>query len=384
MSNQDAVITPEVMPKEALQIIEQTGVENSTATQLREAFVTMFADAEKWLAQAKAIKVTDVSQTREMKLARDMRLALRQIRCDAENARKRLKADALAKGKAIDGIANVLKALVEPVEAYLQDQEDFAKRVEEQKREELRQARNLAMTPYAEFFTMSPGFDLSSMSQEQFDAMLDGLKMKKDAKEAAERKMEELRLAEEERLRKEAEENARLEAEQREKERLERERLLKEAQDKAQEEAKKRLEAERKAKAEREKAEEARKKAEREAAEAKAKADAERAKIQEKLDAERKERERMQAEIDAKAKAEREEKESVEREEAARLEAERIAKQKAEQAPDKDKALAFAATIRELKVPELSSEKGKEFQKILESQVEGFAKWVETKTATQL
>lgn len=395
MSNQDAVITPEVMPKEALQIIEQTGVENSTATQLREAFVTMFADADKWLAQAKAIKVTDISQTREMKLARDMRLALRQIRCDAENTRKRLKADALAKGKAIDGIANVLKSLVEPVEAYLQDQEDFAKRVEEQKREELRQARNLAMTPYAEFFAMSPGFDLSAMSQEQFDAMLQGLNMKKEAKEAAERKMEELRVAEEERLRKEAEEKARLEAEQREKERLERERLLKEAQDKAQEEAKKRLEAERKAKAEREKAEEARKKAEaeqaeirakaeREAAEAKAKADAEKAKIQAKLDAERKERERMQAEIDAKAKAEREEKERAEREETERLEAERIAKQKAEQAPDKNKALAFAATIRALKVPELSSEKGKEFQKLLESQVEGFAKWVETKTATQL
>lgn len=391
----EAVITPEVMPKEALQIIEQTGVENSTATQLRQAFETMFGEAEKWATKAKDIVVTDVSQTREMKLARECRLALREIRCKAENTRKTLKADALAKGKAIDGIANVLKALVEPLEAHLQKQEDFAKRVEEQKREELRQARNLAMTPYAEFFAMSPGFDLSAMSQEQFDAMLECLKMKKDAKEAAERKMEELRLAEEERLRKEAEENARLEAEQREKERLERERLLKEAQDKAQEEAKKRLEAERKAKAEREKAEQERKKAEteqaeirakaeREAAEAKAKADAEQAKIQAKLDAERKERERMQAEIDAKAKAEREEKERAEREEAARLEAERIAKQKAEQAPDKDKALAFASTIRSLKVPELSSEKGKEFQKLLESQVEGFAKWVETKTATQL
>ena len=81
MSNQDAVITPEVMPKEALQIIEQTGVENSTATQLREAFVTMFADADKWLAQAKAIKVTDISQTREMKFAYAPCAAADQVRC---------------------------------------------------------------------------------------------------------------------------------------------------------------------------------------------------------------------------------------------------------------------------------------------------------------
>jgi len=369
------VITPEVMPKEALQIIEKSGVESSTVTQLREAFNEMFGEAEKWVAKSKDIVVTDVSQTREMKIARDMRLALRQIRCDAENTRKRLKADALAKGKAIDGIANVLKALVEPVEAYLQEQEDFAKRVEEQKREELRQARTLSLSAYMDLTGMS--FDFAMMQQEQFDAMLTGAKMKKEAEAAASQKLEQMRIEEEARLRKEAEDKARLEAEQREKERLERERLLKEAQDKAQEEAEKRLEAERKAKAEREKAE-------REAAEAKDKADAEQAKIQAKLDAERKERERMQAEINAKAKAEREEKEKAEREEAARLDAERIAKQKAEQAPDKDKALAFAATIRALIVPKLSSEKGKEFQKILESQVEGFAKWVETKTATQL
>lgn len=384
MSNEQEVITPEVMPKEALQIIEQTGVERSTATQLREAFVTMFYDAEKWLDKAKAIKVTDVSQTREMKLAREMRLALRQIRCDAENARKRLKADALAKGKAIDGIANVLKALVEPVESYLQEQEDFAKRIEEQKRQELRQARELAMVPYAEFFQMSGGFDLAAMPQEQFDAMLEGLRIKQQAKEAAEREMEQKRIAEEERLRKEAEERE-----------IQRQKELAEAKAKAEAETKARLEAEAKAKAEREKAEEARKKAEaeqaairakaeKEAAEAKAKSDAERAKIQAKLDAERKERERMQAEIEAKAKAEREAKDKSAREEAARLEDERIAKQKAEQAPDKEKALAFAGMIRKLQVPQLTSEKGKEFQKLLEGQVDGFAKWIETKTETQL
>lgn len=382
MSNHDAVITPEVMPKEALQIIEQTGVEKSTATQLREAFAIMFTDAEKWLAQAKAIKVTNISQTREMKLAREMRLALRQIRCDAENARKRLKADALAKGKAIDGIANVLKALVEPVEAYLQDQEDFAKRVEEQRLAELRESRKLALSAYMDAAAMM--MDLAALSQEQFDAMLSGARLKKESEEAAARKLEEARIAEEARLRKEAEERE-----------IQRQKELAEAKAKAESEAKARVEAERKAAAERAKAEEARKKAEaeqaeirakaeREAAEAKAKADAVKAKMQAKLDAERKERERMQAEIYAKAKAEREEKERAEREEAARLEAERIAKQKAEQAPDKDKALAFAATIRALKVPELSSEKGKELQKLLESQVEGFAKWIETKTATQL
>lgn len=337
MNEANTVMIPEVLPKEALRIIETTGLESGTATQLRETFNAMFAEAEKWVEQARSIKVTDVSQTREMRIARETRLAIRKIRCDAENTRKRLKADALAKGKAIDGIANVLKALIEPVESYLQEQEDFAKRVEEQKREELRQARSLAITPYSEFFQASGGFDLADMSQEQFTAMLEGLRIKKNAKEQAERELERQRVEAEERLRVEAEEREAV-----------RQKELAEAKAKAEREAKARFDAERKADAERAKAE-------KEAAEAKAKADAER---------------------EAKAKAEQEE--------AEREEAERVARQKAEQAPDKEKVFAFAAAIRAVKVPVLSSVKGKEFRELLEEKVEGFAQWIENKTATQL
>jgi hypothetical protein len=395
MNTKEEVIIPEVMPKEALQIIASSGIEQSTAEQLRTVFNAMFADAGKWLDQAKAINVTDVSQKREMKMARELRLTIRKIRCDAENMRKRLKADALAKGKAIDGICNLLKTLIDPVESHLQEQEDFAKRAEAKKREDLHRVRTLAMTPFVELSAVPQGFDLSAMSSDQFDAMLDGLKIKKEAKESAELEMEEKRLEEEKRLREEAKEKARLEAERLEAERLERERMLKAAQEKAMEENKKRLEAEREAKAERDKAAEAmrraeaekadaEKKAAMEAADAKAKADAEKAKMQAEIDRERKERERIQAEREAKEREEREAKEKSEREEAVRLEAERIAKQKADQAPDREKAILFATSVRSLKVPCMASDKGKEFKTVLEGQVEGFARWVEKAAAIQL
>lgn len=327
------VITPEVMPQEAVTIIEASGVEQSTAAQIRTAFLDMFANAEKWTEQAKAIKVTDVSQVREMKMAREARLALREIRCNAENSRKRLKADALAKGKAIDGICNVLKALIEPVESYLLDQEEFKKRIEAEEKRKLAEARQLALEPFAEFYTHSPAFDLSSLPQEQFDAMLEGLKIKRDAKIAAERKLEEERIKEEERLRQEA---------------VERERKRQEEL----EEAKKKAEEERKA----------REDAERKAAE-------ERTAMQAKLDAERKERERVEAEQRAKAEAERKAKEEEEKRAA-----------QAAKAPDKQKLSAFASEVRGLtdRIPQCSTKNGKVACVQLSEQVAKFAAWVDS------
>ena len=365
------VLTPEVLPKEALEIITRADVEPGTATQLQETFTAMFADAAKWLDAAKKIIVTDISQTREMKMARETRLTLRKTRCDIENTRKSLKADALAKGKAIDGIANILKALIEPVEAHLQEQEDFAKRAEEQRRAELHATRKLALSAYISTDGMTT--DLSMMSQEQFDAMLTGAKANKEAEEAEKQRIEQQRIQEAERKRKEAQE-----AEAR------RQQELAEANARAEQERVKREEAERAAQAEREKAERERKKAdaeqaairakaEKEAAIAKAKADAELKAAQEKADAERKERERLQAEAKAKADAEEQRKR-----EAADAEA------KAAQAPDKEKVLKFAADIRKLAVPALSSGKGKAFQATLNDQVSKFADWIETAASKTL
>ncbi len=346
------IINPEVMPKAALTIIDQAGVEADTATQIRQAFAVMFADADKWLAQARAIKVTDVSQTREMKLARELRLTLREIRCNAENARKRLKADALAKGKAIDGIANVLKALVEPVEAYLQEQEDFAARLEQAKRDELRTARTQALAAYMDVSALA--FDLSAMPANQFDAMLSGARMKREAEKAAALAAEQARI--------EAEAKARKDAEERE---AARQRELAEARQKAAEAAKAQAEVERKAKAERAKAEAA-------AKAAKEKAGAERAAMQAKLDAERKAREAAQAEVERKAKVEADAKAQAERAEAER----RAAAVEAAAAPDKHKLLAFAATVEALTVPVMATERGKAAAVKVSEQAAKFAAWI--------
>lgn len=106
-------------------IVRQSGLEPTKARTILTLFEDYFTIAEEWAIKAKAIVVTDGSQTAQIEAAREGRLFLKDKRLAVEKARKELKEQALREGKAIDGIANVLKALLIPIEDYLRTQEDF-------------------------------------------------------------------------------------------------------------------------------------------------------------------------------------------------------------------------------------------------------------------
>ena len=106
-------------------IIEESGLVTEKAKILLDSFSDYFDIAATWEKQAKTIVVTDASQIPEMKMARTGRLFLREKRIAIERTRKELKEQSLREGKAIDGIANVLKAVIIPIEEYLEKQEKF-------------------------------------------------------------------------------------------------------------------------------------------------------------------------------------------------------------------------------------------------------------------
>ena len=116
-------------------IVQESGLEPSKAKYILEKFQDYFEVASEWEKKAKALVVTNESQVTEMEMARTGRLFLREKRIAVENARKNLKEQSLREGKAIDGIANVLKALIVPIEEYLEKQEKFVEIREEAKRE---------------------------------------------------------------------------------------------------------------------------------------------------------------------------------------------------------------------------------------------------------
>jgi len=125
----------EVRENQLQVIVKESGLDSTKAKYILEKFQDYFAIADEWTIKARTIKVTNESQVIDMEMARVGRLFLKEKRCAIETVRKELKEQALREGKAIDGIANVLKALIVPIEEYLEHQEKFVEIQEEAKRE---------------------------------------------------------------------------------------------------------------------------------------------------------------------------------------------------------------------------------------------------------
>lgn len=270
------------------------------------------AELEKLKATAEKLTVTSVDQTLEIRMAGEARLALKKLRCEVERRRKELVEDAVATQRGVNKAAGQLKDLIEPLEARMQAQEDFVERENQRLGEERRICREAALAPY----TIETSFyNLASMPEEGFQALLTGQKAAFEARTAETARLaEEARKAEEARV---ARENA--EAAAREAQRLENERLKKEAE-------------EREAQAKREREEAAAREAK-----LKAEAEAERKRIEA-------ENERQRAEERAEAKRRQEEAEAAIRKQNEAL----IAEQKRKEAAASAKAREEAAARQKL------------------------------------
>lgn len=334
-------------PAQLLTVVEQNGLEPASAASIKSAFAPLFDQAEEWRLKVANIRVTDASQTREMKLARESRLALREIRIKAEKTRKALKDESLRTGKAIDGAYNILEFLIAPLEKSLLEQEQFVERIEAARKAELKRAREAELAP----FGIDPAFyNLDDMPEDQF------AKLVGDAKLAHEAKIEAARRLEEERIKREQ-----AEAEERERMRKENERLKREAD-----------EREAAIKAERAKVDAERKAAEEEARK-------ERLRLQAIAEAER---QKAEAERQAKAKLEAEAKRI--QEEARKLE-ERIAeeKRKAAAAPDMEKLIAHAAAIGAIQIPDMDTQDARTLSMEIDRRTQSLVAWI-TQQASKL
>lgn len=349
-------------------VIPETNLPPSLLSSIEAGFKDAFAQAERWREKAMAVKVTDVSQTGEMKLARTIRLELRNIRVAAEKTRKTLKEDSLRMGKAIDGVNNLLVAAIAPLERYLEDQEKYGERLLEQQRQELIATRHESLKPY--IVEGQPLPPLDSFTEDQWTKYLDDARLLHEARIAEAKRIEAERAAREQ-----------AEAAERERIRIENERLRKEAAEReaAIEAERQRAEAERRAQEEAARKERQRLEAEKAAAEEKARAEL-RA-VEEKARREREEAEaRAEAERVAREEAERKLAEQKAKEESERA-AEEARKRKAARAPDKTKLQDVAKTVRAIALPELSSAEAKAIAATLKEQIERFAAWIETQAA---
>ena len=315
-------------------LVENSGMEKTKAQTVLETFTGFFAQASDWEAKAKSLVITDVSQIHEMKMAREGRLQLKEIRVAAEKTKKKLKENILVEGRFIDSIYNLIEGVTKPIENDLLEKEKFVERKEQARKDALSAERVEKLLPY-EIDTSF--YNLAEMPDAAFSQLLENTRMAYESRLAAERKAEDDRIAREK-------------AEQEERARIAAENIRLKAEAEAREKA---IEAERKAREEADRIEFEK----REAEERKAAAirEAERQKQEAALRAEREATEKAQRELRAKIEAEEREK----REEAARILAEQKAKEEAERriaaASDNEKIIAYIRQIKQIQEPAVNN-----------------------------
>ncbi len=325
--------------KSLVEVVETFALEPQTKTNLLERFQPFFAQAEDWKVKAESLVVTDASQVREMQMARTARLALADIRINADKARKAMKEDSLRYGKAVQGVYNVIEYLIKPIEAHLSAQENFVKIQRENQIQARFEERLQLLAPLEIDLTF---VDVKNMPEDSFKKFYEDQKAAKEARIQAEKQVEIERIAKE-----------KAESEEKERIRIENERLKKEAQ-----------EREKALSEEKEKSEKIKKDAEEKARKLKAEADA-------KLKKEKEEREKAEAELNAKKEAEKKEK------------ADRIkAEEKAASAPDKIKLLELAKTIDSIQLPEMKSKEGENILNDTKKLIEKLSGFIKEKAIT--
>lgn len=321
------------------------GLEVSQVETIEQAFLPKIQEREALVAIYDQLIKSEL--TPELcKEAKEVRLKLVKVRTGIAEIHKTQKAFFLAAGRFVDAWKNKETLPVEQMEDKLSEIENYYINIEKAQKAQLQAERLLEVSKYTEY----PANALGEMEQQVYDAYLQGLKVAYDAKVEAERKAEEERLAA-------------IEAEKAERERIrvENERLKAEAERKEKELAEERAKAE----AERKALEEAARK-EREAAEAILKAEQEKAR----LESEKAANEKAALEAELKEKADKEAAELKVKQEAekqAKLESEKAAK-----APRKEKLTKW---VESFQIPTFEND---EVAANITARFNSFKKWAES------
>jgi len=122
--------------------VRKENIPESEALVLQNSFMPFFQKAEAMKEQAMALNVTSADQFEDIKNASDWGEIAYNIRRDTEKIRISLKAESLRKGKAIDGMANIIKYMIVPIEEHLEKQKKFVEIQKAKARDVIREKRS--------------------------------------------------------------------------------------------------------------------------------------------------------------------------------------------------------------------------------------------------
>jgi hypothetical protein len=176
--------------KDLVLIAQESGLEKSKTEVLLTKFSSYFNEAKQLVKVGKEIVVTDENDLEGMAKAREIRRQLQDIRTKGvEPTRKALKEQSLREGRAIDGIANVIKALIVTEEERLMAQEKFAERLQAERDNKIEAERHNQLSKYvddSEIYSLHP----SNLTDEAFEKLLGNSKLAYEAQKKAEQEAE--------------------------------------------------------------------------------------------------------------------------------------------------------------------------------------------------
>lgn len=186
--------------KQLIEILEVNGIVLTEAQTIVTTFALSMQEANKLIAEAESVTVVDENDKEGMDKARSLRLSLSKIRTTSEKDRKGFKEESLKKGKAIDDMAKLVVKLIEPIETKLEDMEKMAIRNAVAKKEKALKERYddriARIQPYGG--VVEGIHDIKNMTDEAFESILSLTMTSFKANEEKRLKDEEIKKKEEE------------------------------------------------------------------------------------------------------------------------------------------------------------------------------------------
>lgn len=155
---------------EIAHVVQQANLEQADQQSIMSVLGSAFDKISDYRIQADKISIEDEFDKAGMKAARELRLLVKKTRTEGENARKKLKEDALRKGNTIDAVWRIIKNGLEPIETELEEKEKTAERIQTQRREEIQKSRVSELSRYNFDGSLFP---LGDMTDESYSKLLE-------------------------------------------------------------------------------------------------------------------------------------------------------------------------------------------------------------------
>ena len=191
-------IAPIQHPEELVPVLSVSGAQVSLQNQVVQTLADFITKAKEWNTTIESLHITSADEIGKMKMAKEGRLTLKNMRLNGkktvEGIRKSIK-DRMASDIIEDKLWmkswQIVEDIYDNLESKLEEKENFAKKLEEERIKKLKEDRENQLTPYSAFVPF--GIDLAGMGEEDFQKVLSGAKLQHEAKVEQDRKAEELK-----------------------------------------------------------------------------------------------------------------------------------------------------------------------------------------------